>query len=777
MGALRRDSLVWRLLVVLAGAFAVTAVLVFLIVDTGVRSMLAARDIEVYGQRTAAIVRALERDQERLALTGQPDVYRADFQDAVLRRVADVHYGEGDPQMFPYIFDREGRIQAHARHDRGDRLPPEQVARLIAASATGEPVEYVSDSGESQFAVVDHFPAWDWFVAYQVPLAVVEADARNIERQLLAAWGLAALVVLLGVALLVARVTRPLARLADAAETMARGDLEVDVDTAHPGEVGMLARGFVHMRDAIRRQLSELRESETRYRKIFDAGADGLLLLDENGRVVAANPAVTTTHGWTQAQLESRTIGDLLRDDDESLARSLQSPPADRPMHTEAVTLHREGRELETLVTAVRLSFQGRAHALIVLRDVTDQRQLERQLLQSQKLESVGRLAGGIAHDFNNLLTPVLGYSEMLLTDESVPRSVHPDLEAIHRAGDRARTLAQQLLAFSRRQVLEIKEVNVGEVIAGFEPILRRTLREDIELAINRQDTACKVLADPGQVEQIIMNLVINAMDAMPDGGQVTVSTRCHEIAPMRRHPAIDLVPGRYCQLIVRDTGTGVPEDVIDRVFEPFFTTKSVGKGTGLGLSTIHGIVNQHGGGVALRNRAEGGCEVEILLPCLPHEDREPVELGEHQSADIPHGRGEMVWLVEDDDGVRELAMSMLSRHGYQVRAFSLGADCVAAAEAGEAPDVVLTDVVMPGLNGPELRDRLRDLGFEQPVLFMSGYAGETLVRHGLADARADFVLKPLEARVLLEKLRRMLDATVAASDPDHSSPGSSDQR
>ncbi len=761
MVTLRRQSLVWRLLLLLGGSFAVTALLVFLMVNTLVGKVLQERGLEVFDQRADSIVREFERQAERLALTGQEDAYRADFQDAALRHFTEVHYREAQPTSFPFVVDGDGAVLVHPWYQRGDLTYADEIARLQDADASSGSFTFVGRDGEPHVAVVRRHEAWNWFVAFCVPERLLDAEARQIEARLLAVWGVATLVVLVALGWLLIRETRPLLTLADAAEAMAEGDLDCEIDEERPGEVGVLARGFVHMRGAIRRQLAQLRESESRYRKIFDAGADGLLLLDHTGIIVAANPAAGAVYGWTPQQMEGRSITSILREGDAELAQVLRSPPADRPLQIEGVTCNREGQELETEISAVRLSFQGRSHAMVILRDVTAQRQLERQLLQSQKLESVGRLAGGIAHDFNNLLTPVLGYTEMLLEDKSLSDDARGDVAAIRRAGERARGLARQLLAFSRRQVLEMKRMSVGEALANFTPILRRTLREDIELEVRREDSDCMVHADPSQIEQIVMNLVVNAMDAMPDGGRVDVVVSCLHLAKADRPGAANLNPGGYVSLVVSDTGTGVPPEVVDRVFEPFFTTKDVGKGTGLGLATIHGIVSQHGGWVGLRNRPEGGCEVEVLLPRLPdvHGDDQVVE----HDASQPwlRGRNEFLWLVEDDDMVRELVETMLSRHSYRVRSFASGTDCLAAVDADAPPaSLVISDVVMPGINGPELRDALRSRGFTMPVLFMSGYAGETLVRRGLADAHADFINKPVDPPRLLQKLRRMLDAS-----------------
>jgi len=756
MVSLKRDSLVWRLLLLIGGAFAATALAVFLLVSSLIGNVLHERGREVHGQRAEAIVREFERQAERLVLTGQEEAYRADFEDTALRRLAEVHYRQANPRSFPFVADGDGAILIHPWYSRGDLTFADELASLDGAP---DDFYYQGRDGQRHLAVVQRHEPWDWYVIYSVPENLLQADSDQIKTLMLMVWGLSTALALAGLAWMLMRETRPLLVLADAAEAMALGDLDREVDEQRPGEVGVVARGFVHMRGAIRRQMDELREGEARYRKIFDAGADGLLLLDDASTIVAANPAAGAMYGWPPSQLEGRHITALLREHDAELAQALRSPPADKPVHLTGITCNRERQELETEISAVRLSFQGRTHVMVILRDVTAQRHLERQLLQSQKLESVGRLAGGIAHDFNNLLTPVLGYAEMLLDSPELSDEARSDVTAIQRAGERARGLARQLLAFSRRQVLEMRSLDLADIIEEFSPILRRTLPEDIDLVVTRSNDDCRVHADPSQIEQIVMNLVVNAMDVMPDGGRIELGVRCRTITGDDLQAFASLGPGSYVSLTVRDSGPGVAPEIVDRVFEPFFTTKDVGKGTGLGLATIHGIVSQHGGWVGLRNVDGGGCEFEILLPCMPATSvGSSVEVDDDDVIRL-RGREELVWVVEDDDMVRDLIDVMLRRHGYRVVSFVAAAPCLEVADRGEvAADLVLTDVVMPRMNGPELRDALRDRGFTMPVLFMSGYAGETLVRRGLADAHADFLNKPIDPPRLLAKIRQMLD-------------------
>ena len=768
MGALRRDSLVLRLLALLGGAFSVTALAVFMLVSGEVDRVVLESGRAVYAQRLNGVMRALDAQHTRLLRTGQPETYRADFQEAAARNLAQMHYDEdeGAPAAFPFIVDATGVVVAHPVLASGESVDNEALRALLAGDGGGRrEFDFTDASGRARWCIRDTFAPWDWTVTFCVPTDQLMADARMIQRWLAAVWVAVTMLVLLGLTAVLRREIRPLLDLSRSAGAMTAGDLEAEVQTHLPGELGVLSRSLADMRDAVREQIVALRESETRYRRIFDAMSDGLLLLDQDGVIVAANPQAARTYGWSQEQLAGRPLTAILQPRDRDLARALRTPPADHPLELSGVTCDREGHTLQTEIGAVRLSFGGVPHSLVILRDVTAHRRLENQLHQSQKLESVGRLAGGIAHDFNNLLTPVLGYSEMLLDDPSLSDDARTDLQAIQRAGKRARNLARQLLAFSRRQVLEMKQLDLARAVADFEPMLRRTLREDVELVLSIEAERCLVQADLSQVEQVIMNLAVNALDAMPDGGRVEIAVGSRFMDRLSLEEAqLELPSGDYCYLVVRDTGPGLDEAVLEHVFEPFFTTKEAGKGTGLGLATIHGIAKQHGGAIRLRNRPEGGCEAELLLP-LATEARAVV--GDPTPADdgepMPRGGGETVVLAEDDDMVRNLVRHLLMKYGYEVRAYRDGLACLDDLGQHPAPaDLLLTDVVMPGLNGPELRDRLVALGVDLPVIFMSGYAGDILLRRGLGDTSPDFVQKPIVPGQLLRRIKQALAGHVS---------------
>jgi signal transduction histidine kinase len=380
----------------------------------------------------------------------------------------------------------------------------------------------------------------------------------------------------------------------------------------------------------------------------------------------------------------------------------------------------------------------------------------EQQLRQAQKMEAVGRLAGGVAHDFNNLLTIITGYSQMLLTRLAPDDPARAELAEIKEAGDRAVALTGQLLAFSRKQVVQLKVLDLNAVVTNLDKMLQRLIGEDILLATALAPSVGRVKADPGQIEQIIMNLAVNARDAMPRGGKLTFETADMELDDTYANHMVAVQPGSYVMLAVSDTGCGMDAETQAHIFEPFFTTKEQGKGTGLGLSMVYGIVKQNDGYIWCYSEVGHGTTFKIYLP---HAD-EPAtsQLPDTTAADLPRG-SETVLLVEDEQGVRTLAEFLLRRGGYTVLQAPSGAEALALAGQHMGPiHLLLTDVVMPGMSGRELAEHLANDRPGTKTLFMSGYTDDTVVRHGVLQAEAAFTQKPFTFDALLRKVREVLD-------------------
>src|SRR5213079_1806540 len=430
--------------------------------------------------------------------------------------------------------------------------------------------------------------------------------------------------------------------------------------------------------------------------------------------------------------------------------------------NVEATWKRRDGRLLtvQLSVRAVRNAAGRVEYYETFVRDVTDQRRLQQQVLQSQKLEAVGRLAGGVAHDFNNLLTVITSYSDLVLEGLAPGDAKRDDLEQVRKAADGAAALTRQLLAFSRQQVVEPRVVSLNTVVEGLQKILRRVIGEDIELAITLSPDLESVRADVGQLEQVLMNLVVNARDAMPTGGRLTVETANVEHDPEYARDREAAAVRRFAMLAVTDTGCGMDEATKARIFEPFFTTKETGKGTGLGLATVYGVVKQSGGDIWVYSEPGQGTSFKVYLPRVT-EAPEPTRPG--PAAAAPLRGSETVLLVEDDEMVRTLTRRMLEARGYTVLSASRGEDALGVVERHDGPiDLLVTDVVMPGMSGRAVAQRLLELRPGLKVLYLSGYTDDAIVRHGMLEPGIAFLQKPFSADALARKVREVLDARPA---------------
>jgi len=512
-------------------------------------------------------------------------------------------------------------------------------------------------------------------------------------------------------------------------------------------------------RDITQRKRAEeaLRRSERRFRTLIEKSSDMLLLVDGEGRYRHWSPAAVEALGWSVEEVEGTQAIDFIHPDDRAAVSRAFVGIARRPgapIRHRARMRHKDGTW--RLVEGVGRDLLGDPDigaVVLNVRDITEQQRIEEQLLQSQKLESIGRMAGGIAHDFNNLLTVILcsveSEGEALDAGRAVERE---DVDQIREAGGRARELTQHLLAFARRQVVAPANVDLNALLTGSDKLLRRVLGEDIQLDIRLQADLWPVRCDPAQLGQVVINLAVNAREAMLSGGRLSLSTENLVVGP----DGPDLPPGPWIRLRVRDTGSGMSRRVKEHLFEPFFTTKRSGQGTGLGLATVYGIVRQAGGHVRVESEPKLGSTFDVFLP-----RSEVPEMAARDLAPSPATSGtETVLLVEDDAGVREVTARALRAGGYQV-ASAAGAERALqiAQSAGSPPAVLVTDVIMPTMTGPELAERLR-AGFPaMRVLYLSGYAQEIIGPHGVLDAGVFFLAKPFTPRSLLAKVREVIDA------------------
>jgi PAS domain S-box-containing protein len=509
------------------------------------------------------------------------------------------------------------------------------------------------------------------------------------------------------------------------------------------------------------RAVAALASAEQRYRSLVERIPDAIWTATADGIVTFVTENIERICGVPAARLVGSRltdfIGDVHPDDQAMVSDAFASLVRDRSLFdVEYRQRDREGtwRWLHNRAVAI-FERAGVLYAEGMLTDVTERRQLESELHQAQKMEAIGQLTGGIAHDFNNILAAILANAEFLregLVDGDPRRE---DAEEIIASAQRAAALTRQLLAFSRRQVLEPSLVDLGSVVSGVEKMLRRLIGEDIELAIHRGADVGMVRADVGQIEQVIMNLVVNARDAMPEGGKVTIEIAAAESMTCGCSSVGGEPTGRSVMLAIRDTGCGMAPEVKSRVFEPFFTTKDKGKGTGLGLATCHGIIKQSGGHICVDSEPAVGTVFRIFLPRV--DEATAVDMARSER---PRSYGsETLLVIEDEDRVRHAVSRILSARGYRLLVASRGADAIALATSHPGPiDLVLSDVVMPGTTGPDVVANLR---VDRPglrVLFMSGYTDHAALRRDVMQNGANFIQKPFLPEALARRVRDVLD-------------------
>jgi two-component system cell cycle sensor histidine kinase/response regulator CckA len=488
---------------------------------------------------------------------------------------------------------------------------------------------------------------------------------------------------------------------------------------------------------------------------LLDHSADGMLAVDAEGCIVLCNRSTERLFGWKAADLVGRPASCLLP---ASGQRRKHDPDPDLLVADETtfgtVGVRQNGTRFPMEVVVTPFAVGAARHTTWVVRDVSERAQLEAQLRQSQKMDAMGQLAGGVAHDFNNLLTVINGWCETLAADNTTEH--RPAIDEIRRAATRAGTLTAQLLAFGRKAAVTPRVVDLNDAIADVAKMLARVIGEDIALDIRPNATPRHVRIDTGQLSQVLVNLAVNARDAMPEGGRLSISTRPSEMGRIEARPH-GVSPGDYVCLTVSDTGHGMTHEVAARAFEPFFSTKG-DRGTGLGLATVYGIVRQAGGTIFVRSRAGEGATFSILLPSALPEATQPDAV----ALSVGNERGtESVLVVEDEPQVRAIAVSMLRSRGYRVLVASTPREAMELARVQETVDLVLTDVVMPEQNGPELVAALRAFRPQLPALYVSGYAADAVTDR--AGERDGFLQKPYTGRQLGLQVRQLLDGHVGS--------------
>jgi hypothetical protein len=516
---------------------------------------------------------------------------------------------------------------------------------------------------------------------------------------------------------------------------------------------------------------AKIKDAEDRYRALLEAAPDAMVIVAADGRIALVNGQTERLFGYMRDEMLGRPvemlIPEALRARHVERRAEFHENPRTRPMSGGVSLLARtkSGAEIPVEISLSPFRTSEGLFAIATIRDIGERKRAEaalqraeEQLRQAHKMEAIGSLAGGIAHDFNNLLSVILSYASLVLDELKPGDPIRGDIEQMRTAGERGARLTQQLLAFGRQQMLAPKILDLTQVVDGIEGMLRRLLGEDVEVSLLTTRGLGKVVADPGQIEQILINLAVNARDAMPEGGKLTIETANVQLDEAYAAEHLGVVPGPYVMLAVTDTGVGMDAATRERVFEPFFTTKAKGKGTGLGLSTVFGIVKQSGGHIWIYSEPGEGTTFKVYLPRTDQTATAPEAPSPPPPTDL---RGsETVLLVEDEEQVRVLGCAILRRSGYNVLEAQNGGEALLICEQYKGKiHLLLTDVVMPLMSGRQLAERLAPLRPDMKVLYTSGYTDTAIVHHGVLDAGIAFLQKPITPGSLLRRVREVLDA------------------
>ena len=511
-----------------------------------------------------------------------------------------------------------------------------------------------------------------------------------------------------------------------------------------------------------------LRASEAAFRGLFESAPDAIVLVNEDGRITLVNAHAESIFGYARKELIGKPVEMLLperfRERHIGHRTAFQANPTIRRMGVgiELFALRKDGVEIPVEVTLSPLRTNEHTEILSIIRDVSERKQLELQLSQSQKMEAIGTLAGGVAHDFNNHLGVIIGYSELLLDRLPPGDPLRKSATMIREAGQRSASLTRQLLAFSRRQIFEPKVLDLNAVVSDIDSMLRPLIGEDVELVTLLDPSLGKLRADPAQVDQIIMNLAVNARDAMPHGGRLILQTSNADLDEAYASKHATVKPGHYVMLAVSDNGTGMDKQTQEQIFEPFFTTKEKGQGTGLGLSMVYGIVKQSGGYIWVYSELGQGTTFKIYLPRMD----EDVADASAEPVLRPASTGQEIVLVVEDEGMlRELFCEFLRESGYTVLAAGTGEEAVEISSRHQGPiHLLLTDAVMPGIRGRELAHSLEQRRPDMKVLFVSGYTDDSVLRSGLVQPGTAFLQKPFSRGALTRKVRAVLNGEEGAA-------------
>jgi PAS domain S-box-containing protein len=676
-------------------------------------------------------------------------------------------YGAGDPLEF-LITTGDGRTVIARSIDPGRWIGASLAGTDFAAGSQGQQRRDLNGTTRIYTDELVKGTGWRFYAGEDKAKALAAASTLRNRELWIILGGLA--VVVVATLVIYRRVALPITRLGRAVAARRPDDPMESLPVSGPSELTALGRHINELISAVDHELAErrraedaVRRSEHNYRLLFESSPSPMCVCDaETFAILEVNDAAVAHYGYERDELLQLSVMDLFGAGERPTLTNVLSEQTATERLGPLQQVSKDGTEIETRLSSHPVRFGDREARFMLMEDVGERERFERQMRQSQRLESLGQLAGGVAHDFNNLLGVIIGYTQFARERVAAAagtaggeelKGLEHDVDQIDEAAQRAAALTHQLLAFARREVVQPTVLDVNAVVADLEPLLRRTLGERVHLTTTLSEKLSKIEIDKGQLEQVLVNLAVNARDAMPEGGDLTIDTANVNVDAHFATNRPGLATGSYVRVRVSDTGAGMDERTLQRAFEPFFTTKPTGSGTGLGLATVYGIITQAGGRAQIYSEPGMGTTFTALLPVTEaHAAAEPAD------AEPRPGGGETILVVEDEDALREVTERMLSRHGYSVLTAADGPQALdlVAHHQGDI-DLLLSDVVMPKMLGREVAERVRELQPGVQVLYISGYARPVLGSQGTLEAEVALLEKPFSEPALLNKVREVL--------------------
>lgn len=660
------------------------------------------------------------------------------------------------------LLDRKGRIIASTAEPESTVLKDvseESWFKEIVKKGNG--IFELRYSGEERLTAVSSPSKANWYATVSVPSEEIYSPIRKYIMRSISFYLLILVLALALSWLLGKRIASPLLKLADGARELSAGGLGINVEIKSGDELEYLARSFNQMSVEIKAREETLRSGEERFSSLVQSASDAIISADSRGMIISWNRGAEKVFGYAEEEAVDKPLTILMPERyREAHQKGLERMYSTGESHVDGKTievhgLRKDGSEFPLELSLSRWKAREETFCTAIVRDITDRKRLEDQLRHAQKMEAIGQLAGGVAHDFNNILNAILGFGSLIKDKMKEDDPNLPYLEEVLAAGERAVHLTQSLLAFSRKQALDIKPVNVNNVVAGVKNMLSRIIGEDIEFRTALSDRELTVMADYGQIVQVLMNLATNARDAMPDGGLLTIMTGHVDLDKefVKAHGYGNA--GEYALMSVTDTGKGMDEATRERIFEPFFTTKEMGRGTGLGLAIVYGILKQHNGYINVYSESGKGTTFKTYLPLI----KEEAEDKERTVLSLPEGGTETILMAEDDEAMRRLMKDVLEYSGYSVIVAVDGEDAVNRfIEHKDKIQLIILDVIMPRKSGREAYEAIKGIRPDIKAVFMSGYTDDIMQKKGMLDKDVDLILKPVSPNELLRKVREVLD-------------------